>query len=190
MKNFLVFFICQAVLSINIFAQDVITKTSGEELKVKVLEVTQTEVKYKRFDQQDGPIFAISKSEIFMLKYQNGTKDVFSESDRSTNSSKKEELFEKGKDDAKTFYKGKNSGAGWTAATTIILSPILGVVPAALCASAEPDIDNLNVPNASLMKNNDYNKGYTQQATKTKQKKVWKMFGISSGIWLGLLLLL
>lgn len=191
MKKMFAFIIALISLENLVIAQDVITKSNGEELKVKVLEVTQSEVKYKRFDQQDGPIFTISKSDIFMLKYQNGAKDMFGESAKSQNSdSKKDEMTQKGKEDAKTFYKGKKSGAGWTSAATIVFSPVLGVIPAAICASSEPDEENLNMPDAKLMKNNEYNNAYTQQAHKTKKKKIWKSFGISSGIWVGLLLLL
>jgi hypothetical protein len=191
MKKMFALFVALAVFEVSLNAQDIITKSNGEELKVKVLEVTQNEVKYKRFDQQDGPIFTISKSEIFMLKYQNGSKDIFSESTNSNNSeANKNDMSQKGKDDAKTFYKGKNSGAGWTSAATIVLSPVLGVIPAAICASNEPSDENLNAPNEKLMKNNDYNNAYTEQAHKTKKKKIWKSFGISSGIWVAIILLL
>lgn len=58
-------------------AQDVITLKSGDEIQAKVTEVGQTEVKYKRFDNPDGPTYTVNKSDIFMVKYQNGQKDVF-----------------------------------------------------------------------------------------------------------------
>jgi len=58
-------------------AQDLITKTNGEEIKAKVLEISPTEIKYKRFDYQQGPTIIIPISEVFMLKYPNGEKQVF-----------------------------------------------------------------------------------------------------------------
>ena len=58
-------------------AQDLITKTNGEEIKAKVLEISPTEIKYKRFDYQQGPTIIIPTSEVFMLKYPNGEKQVF-----------------------------------------------------------------------------------------------------------------
>lgn len=61
------------------FSQDVITKKSGEEIKAKVLEVGQIEIKYKTFNNLDEPIFTISKSDILMIRYENGTKDIFTE---------------------------------------------------------------------------------------------------------------
>ena len=40
------------------------------------------------------------------------------------------------------------------------------------------------------MKNADYNKAYVDEAHKIKNKKVWKTFGITSGVWLVLILIL
>lgn len=56
---------------------DVIIFRDGTEKPAKVLEITPAEVKYKRCDFIDGPIIAVRKSEIFMIKYSNGTKEVF-----------------------------------------------------------------------------------------------------------------
>ncbi|MBC5994121.1 hypothetical protein [Pontibacter cellulosilyticus] len=60
-------------------AQDVLLKRSGEEIQVKVQEITLNEVKYKRFDNLEGPIISIAKRDVFMIKYENGTKEVFNE---------------------------------------------------------------------------------------------------------------
>lgn len=57
-------------------AQDVITMKNGEEVKANVTEVTSSEIKYKRFDNPDGPTYTIRKSDAFMIKYKNGTKEV------------------------------------------------------------------------------------------------------------------
>jgi hypothetical protein len=61
------------------FAQDVLTKKNGEDISSKVLEVTTTEIKYKKFDNLNGPTFTILKSEVLLIRYENGTKDVFNE---------------------------------------------------------------------------------------------------------------
>jgi hypothetical protein len=60
-------------------AQDILTKRNGDELQVVVQEITPTEVKYKRFDNLQGPLISILKSEVFMIKYENGTKTVITE---------------------------------------------------------------------------------------------------------------
>lgn len=59
------------------FAQDIITKKDGTDIKAKVLEVNENEVKYRRYDYLDGPIFTMLKSDILIVRYENGTNDVF-----------------------------------------------------------------------------------------------------------------
>ena len=70
---------------------DVIILKNGQEIQAKVLEVGQTEVKFKNCDNQSGPTFSKNKSEIFMIKYPNGTSTVMEES--KSNSSKVSETF-------------------------------------------------------------------------------------------------
>ncbi len=174
------------------FSQDVITKKDGTDIKSKILEVTTSEVKYKKFDNQTGPTFTIVKSDLMMVRYENGTNDIFNQSNVSSNNSPSEsgELCDQGKQDAKVNYKGRNSGSGWTCATTILFSPIIGIIPAAVCSSSEPAQSNLNAPNSELMKKNKYSECYVDQAYKAKKKKVWTNFGIGSGVWLLLILVL
>jgi hypothetical protein len=57
--------------------QDVIVKKNGDEIKAKVEEVLATEIKYRKFENLTGPLYSMAKSEIFMIKYENGSKDVF-----------------------------------------------------------------------------------------------------------------
>jgi len=58
-------------------AQDVILKKDGSEIEAKVLEITDQQIKYKNFDFQDGPVRNINISEVFVIIYQNGQKEVF-----------------------------------------------------------------------------------------------------------------
>jgi hypothetical protein len=66
------------------FSQDVITKKAGEDIQAKISEITTTQIKYYRFDNLNGPIYSIDKSEVLMIRYENGTKDIFTESDKPT----------------------------------------------------------------------------------------------------------
>ena len=170
------------------YSQDLITKKSGEDIKVKVLEVATSEIKYRKSENLNGPIFTILKSEVLLVRYENGSKDIFNEisslNDNITKTQTNEDIVFKAKEDAKLFYKGNNSGSAWTAVTTILATPLFGLIPAAACSSSEPDNDNLNIPNPELMKNFQYNLAYKNEAHKIKKRKVWKSFGIGSGIWL------
>ena len=58
-------------------AQDIITLKTGEDLKAKIVEIGLNDVKYKKFENLNGPVYTLNKSDIFMIKYENGTKDVF-----------------------------------------------------------------------------------------------------------------
>ncbi len=191
-KTFLL--VVQILFATFCFSQDVIIKANGEEIKSKILEVNQTEVKYKNFDYQSGPSYTISKSEIFMIRYQNGTKDVFNDTKSKTGTiisvMPTEEMRTKGREDAINYYRGRNSGAGWTMATSIITSPLFALIPAIACSSSEPSDENLNAPNDKLMRDAEYKRAYVDESRKIKKKKIWKNFGIGSGIWLGVILLL
>lgn len=68
-----------SVVSLSAFAQDVIICRNGDEITSKVLKVSQTEIEYKKWSNQDGPSYTLDKSEVFMIKYKNGEKDVFKE---------------------------------------------------------------------------------------------------------------
>ncbi len=78
MKTKLTLTICTLLMSMAAFSQDVIIYRNGIELNAKVVEITSTEVKYKKLENPDGPVYSAAKADIFMVKYENGTKDVFS----------------------------------------------------------------------------------------------------------------
>jgi hypothetical protein len=58
-------------------AQDVLYKTDNSKQEVKVTEINGTSVKYKEFNNPDGPLYIISKNEIALIIYQNGKHEVF-----------------------------------------------------------------------------------------------------------------
>ena len=60
-----------------LYAQDIITLKSGEEVKAVVQEIGADYVKYKKFENKNGPTYSLPKSAVFMIKYENGAKDVF-----------------------------------------------------------------------------------------------------------------
>ena len=65
------------LLSINCFSQDTITKRNGERIIAKIIEISLDEVKYKKFDYQDGPTYVSSKSDIDMIQFSTGIKEYF-----------------------------------------------------------------------------------------------------------------
>jgi len=67
------------------YAQDVITLKSGEEIKAKVEEISSSEIRYKRFENLDGPTIVIAKQDVFFIKYENGTREVINSIESETN---------------------------------------------------------------------------------------------------------
>ena len=92
MKKIITCFFATLFVANSLFSQDILTKKTGDDIKAKVLEVTTTEVKYKKFDNLNGPVFSILKSELLLIRYENGSKDVFNDS------KKVEEKIVSGKD--------------------------------------------------------------------------------------------
>jgi hypothetical protein len=58
-------------------SQDIIIKRNGDEIKAKVSEITETTVKYKKWENIDGPLYNINKLEVFKVKYETGQSDFF-----------------------------------------------------------------------------------------------------------------
>ena len=82
MKNFL---LVLAILSfLFVQSQDILVFKTGEELKSRVLEVGISEVKYKKFENLEGAIYVCLKNDLFMIKFENGTKDVFANLSKPT----------------------------------------------------------------------------------------------------------
>jgi len=76
MRRLLLALFALIFLSLSAQAQDLLTKTNGEELLVKVLEITPSEVSYKRADNPDGPLIKMRRNDVFMIRYANGSKEV------------------------------------------------------------------------------------------------------------------
>lgn len=64
----------------SIKAQDIIVKNDKTEIKAKIEEITETTIKYKKFEMLDGPTYNINKRDIFMVIYKNGTKEYIESS--------------------------------------------------------------------------------------------------------------
>lgn len=80
--------------TISVFSQDVIFTKSGDKIEAKIIEITTTTIKYKKFDQQDGPIRNIEKSEVKEIIYEDGQWDKFDEKEPKVEDKKVEEKKE------------------------------------------------------------------------------------------------
>ena len=61
------------------WAQDVIVKKDGSTLVCRVVEVTNTEVTYKKWNDLQGSNYIINQKDLMAINYENGTKKTFDE---------------------------------------------------------------------------------------------------------------
>jgi hypothetical protein len=79
MKNYFIL-ITLFLVSFSGMAQDVIfLKKNKEEIISKVYEINETSIKYKKWNNLDGPIYNINISSVLMIKYSNGKKEIFND---------------------------------------------------------------------------------------------------------------
>jgi len=180
MKYILLFILSTCSLNI-IKAQDTLSMRSGENILVKVIEVGTTEVKYKKLDNLNGPIFSILKSDLLIVKYENGTKDDFS----SIKKIEENNLYViddsvQGKNDAQRFYNGYKTAGNAVVATGYFLPLLIPALSISIATTTNlPKDENLNYPSKSLMQNEKYANSYRQEALKIKKRKVWLNFLIT-----------
>jgi hypothetical protein len=77
-------FILFSLMVIHLHAQDVIVKKDDSTILAKVLEVDETNIKYKKYSNQTGPTYTISITNVRAINYQNGEKDTFDNANPST----------------------------------------------------------------------------------------------------------
>jgi hypothetical protein len=76
MKKLVILFFAAAGF-LSAYPQDEITFRDGETLKAKIVEVGLGDITYKKAENISGPSYTVKKDKVFMIKYENGTKDVF-----------------------------------------------------------------------------------------------------------------
>lgn len=78
MKNTKLTFLFAILFNVS-FAQDTIFKRNEDKIIAKIIEINPTEVKYKKYDFQDGPTYIESKSAIKEIHFVSGYKEIFSQ---------------------------------------------------------------------------------------------------------------
>lgn len=65
------------------FSQDVIYTTGGNKLQAKVIEINTTDIKYKDFNNLEGPTYVITKMDVVLIQYSNGVSEVINNNPNS-----------------------------------------------------------------------------------------------------------
>jgi hypothetical protein len=75
-KSYLSVLLMMCLFSMKVLAQDIIVKNNKSEIRAKVLELSDTDIKYKKFENLEGPAYSIKKAEVFMIIYKNGQRET------------------------------------------------------------------------------------------------------------------
>ena len=68
----LFFLLATLAITVSAVAQDIIVTKEPKKIEAKITEVSKSEIKYKKFDYQDGPTFILSTDDIVTIIYANG----------------------------------------------------------------------------------------------------------------------
>jgi len=82
MKKMLLF-ACMIFAAISAFAQDIIITRDARRVEATITEVSDTEIKYKEFNNPKGPLYIMQTTDINTIMYQNGTIKVYDNTRKS-----------------------------------------------------------------------------------------------------------
>lgn len=163
-------------------AIDVIYCKNGSVLKGIIIEQIPNES--VKIQTADGSVFVYKISDIEKM-----TKEM-TQTNTNVYNGNADELCNLAKDDAQVYYDGKGSLKGAIWATNLITSPLFGLIPTAIAVSSDVKSENLNYPSREKWNDPNYAQCYKEEANKKKNRKAWGAYAVSSGVWVGLMLLL
>lgn len=172
--------VCLMALAITCSSQDLITKKDGTDIKAKIVEIGFTDIKYKNWDNQNGPSILMLKSDILIVRYQNGQKEIFNaattQSAAVTPTIAAQPVNYKllGQADAERYFKGYRGARTIAFWGSVVAGPIIGVITPVVnefVPVKEKRFINDNKP--ELFNNPEYYNAYSKKAKKIKSKKTW-----------------
>lgn len=73
----LTLFVLLLFAALPLFAQDMIVRRDGTIVTSKVMEISSSEIKYKKFTNPDGPLYTLKVSEVLSINFENGEVERF-----------------------------------------------------------------------------------------------------------------
>src|SRR5690606_14673309 len=128
-------------VQLSAFAQDRIVTLAGDEFTARILEITLEEVLYQHPDSLEGKIHNLSKAEVFMVQFSNGTKEVFAQKTETSpeDAYAVQDLYRLGQEDARRYYKG--NGAMWGSVASSMTAFPIGLAGSAFIGMVPPKIN-------------------------------------------------
>ena len=179
-------------------SQDLILKRNGEQVAARIMDISEGQIKFKEYTNQRGQTHFLRTAEVVLVRFQNGTERIFELEEVlgeemvqdsiavHHNTSTLGQYQNKAHADAKTHYRAYSEASRLTFATSILATPLGGLVAAVGCSSAAPRDRNLNYPDADLFEVEEYKKAYREAAWKQKKVAVWFGFLGGSAVWGGI----
>lgn len=108
MKPIYSFLICLFLAIFTCKAQDTLYKKNGEILLTKIIEVNTQTIKYTQVNS-DLPIYILDRSEVVMIRYKNGSRDVFNAESPQVNEDYVAKKIKEPRSRSKNFFDIQNS---------------------------------------------------------------------------------
>lgn len=188
MKSLLSILFCLALVPL--VAQDLIVKMDDEEIIANVVEIKKSKVAYQAYENQEADPVLLDKSEIYMIIYEDGMRQFFSDPrnledvvGQEIDEDDLEGLYLKGMEDAEQYYDRK--GIMWaTMGATVI--PSLGIftggILVGVIAMTPANYRLEELPDPELYRNAYYAEGFQKQAKKIRIKRALTGMGIGAAI--------
>ena len=80
----IIFFIVLMISAFLVEAQDIILKRDGKEIQCLVVDISPGVVKYRKFEQQQGPVYSIAVEQVNKIFYESGKIITFEHIDKET----------------------------------------------------------------------------------------------------------
>jgi len=77
MKKNLTLITILLAMSVSVSAQDIITLRNGDEVRARIVEISNTELRFRLYEHPAGPVRVTPISEVFAITYEDGTREVF-----------------------------------------------------------------------------------------------------------------
>lgn len=133
-----------------------------------------------KIQTSDGSVFVYKMEEVEKM-----TKEAIPNQQINTESQSEisgENMCVKARQDANLYYQGAGSYRGGIWATTLIGSPLLGLIPTLIATGRDLYDHELNYPDSKLWANREYANCYKNAAMKKRNKKAWTAWGVSTGV--------
>lgn len=176
------------------FAQDKIIMMDGTELNVKVIEIDPVNIKYKKSELLEGPLYTVLKTDIFKIAYQNGVNElIYNASVKSVsntmdgsvyNINNDPQSFFRGRADAKENYSSSGTTVGAVITGTLgglfvpVGAVVLPICYGSIIVGSEVKLTKL-IKDPVLLNNSSYVAGYQEEVKKKKRRNLYLGGGIS-----------